>query len=99
MKGLIYSLLAPIYSVANQNAHSIVVTVVLESYRENTPSSELCLSTGNLPIIGVGGISSGKDAYEKIRAGASLVQLYTALIYEGPPLVKRIKRELTQLLR
>jgi dihydroorotate dehydrogenase len=49
-------------------------------------------------LIGVGGIASGADAYEKIRAGASLVQLYTALIYEGPNLVKRIKRELLQCL-
>jgi len=47
-----------------------------------------------LPLIGVGGISSGADAYEKIRAGASLVQLYTALAYQGPGLVARIKSEL-----
>ena len=54
---------------------------------------------GSLPIIGVGGVSSGQDAYDKILAGASLIQLYTALVYEGPPLVTRIKRELIQLLR
>ncbi|XP_038068303.1 dihydroorotate dehydrogenase (quinone), mitochondrial-like [Patiria miniata] len=57
------------------------------------------LTQGELPIIGVGGVSSGQDAYEKIKAGACLVQLYTALAYEGPPLVKRIKRELDELLR
>ena len=57
------------------------------------------LFTGTIPIIGVGGISSGKDAYEKIKAGASLVQLYTALIYKGPPVVTKIKRELDELLR
>jgi dihydroorotate dehydrogenase len=51
-----------------------------------------------LPLIGVGGIASGADAYEKIRAGASLVQLYTALAYQGPGLVARIKRELLDLL-
>ena len=45
-------------------------------------------------LVGVGGVSSGADAYAKIRAGASLVQLYTALAYEGPGLVARIKREL-----
>ncbi|HYM01553.1 MAG TPA: quinone-dependent dihydroorotate dehydrogenase [Stellaceae bacterium] len=56
------------------------------------------LTLGKLPIIGVGGIASGADAYEKIRAGASLVQLYTALIYHGPGLVGRIKRELAGLL-
>jgi dihydroorotate dehydrogenase len=54
---------------------------------------------GRLPLIGVGGVSSGRDAYRKIRAGASLVQLYTALIYNGPPLVNRIKRDLAELLR
>ncbi|MDB5366600.1 MAG: pyrD [Rhodospirillales bacterium] len=51
-----------------------------------------------VPLIGVGGVASGEDAYAKIRAGASLVQLYTALIYEGPSLVARIKRELAELL-
>lgn len=50
-------------------------------------------------LIGAGGVHDGASAYKKIRAGASLVQLYTALIYEGPGLVARIKRELVQLLR
>lgn len=49
-------------------------------------------SGGQLFIIGVGGIASAEDALEKIAAGASLVQIYTGLIYEGPGLVKRIKR-------
>eukprot|EP00058_Branchiostoma_floridae_P019413 XP_002604903.1 hypothetical protein BRAFLDRAFT_264353 [Branchiostoma floridae] len=57
------------------------------------------LTKGQLPIIGVGGVSCGADAYEKIRAGASLVQLYTAMAYQGPPVVNRIKRELEKLLR
>jgi dihydroorotate dehydrogenase len=56
------------------------------------------LTAGKLPIIGVGGVFSGVDAYDKIRAGASLVQLYTALVYRGPGLVQRIKRELAALL-
>jgi dihydroorotate dehydrogenase len=47
-------------------------------------------------LVGVGGVSSGADAYAKIRAGASLVQLYTALAYEGPGLVARITRELLE---
>ena len=51
-----------------------------------------------IPIIGAGGVSSGKDAYEKIRKGASLVQLYTALGYEGPGIVPRVKDELAELL-
>jgi len=49
-------------------------------------------SGGAFPIIGVGGIHSEKDALEKLKAGASLVQLYTGYIYEGPALVKRIKK-------
>ena len=54
---------------------------------------------GRLPIIGVGGIFSAEDAYEKIRAGASLVQVYTGLIYAGPSLPKRINTGLIRLLR
>lgn len=50
-------------------------------------------------IIGVGGISSAEDAYEKIRAGASLVQLYNALFYEGPGVFRNINRGLVKLLR
>ena len=49
-------------------------------------------SKGSFPIIGVGGIHSEKDALEKIKAGASLVQIYTGFIYEGPQLVKRINK-------
>jgi dihydroorotate dehydrogenase len=48
------------------------------------------LTEGKLPIIGAGGISSADDAYEKIRAGASLVQLYSALVYQGPGLIHEI---------
>ena len=44
------------------------------------------------PIIGVGGIHSAKDAIEKLEAGASLVQVYTGFIYEGPSLIKRINK-------
>ncbi|XP_074406735.1 dihydroorotate dehydrogenase (quinone), mitochondrial isoform X6 [Zonotrichia albicollis] len=57
------------------------------------------LTQGRVPIIGVGGVSSGQDALEKIRAGASLVQLYTALVFHGPPVVGTVKRELEELLR
>ena len=57
------------------------------------------LTQGKLPIIGCGGIFTAKDAYEKIRAGASLVQLYTSLIYEGPGVVRDIVRGLAGLLK
>lgn len=53
---------------------------------------------GALPLVAVGGIDSGAEAYRRIRAGASLVQLYTGLIYEGPGLLRRIARELDALL-
>jgi dihydroorotate dehydrogenase len=69
-----------------------------------TPSTAMLarvreLTGGRLPLIGVGGIASGADAYAKIRAGASAVQLYTGLIYAGTTLVTQIKRELVTLLR
>jgi len=54
---------------------------------------------GKIPIIGVGGVNSGKSAYEKIIAGASLLQLYTGLVYKGPMVVKEIKKELIQILK
>ncbi|KAL0457429.1 UNVERIFIED_CONTAM: Dihydroorotate dehydrogenase (quinone), mitochondrial [Sesamum latifolium] len=56
------------------------------------------LTKGKIPLIGCGGISSGEDAYKKIRAGATLVQLYTAFAYGGPALIPEIKAELAQCL-
>jgi dihydroorotate dehydrogenase len=53
----------------------------------------------NIPIIGVGGIDSGKSAYDKICAGASLLQLYTGFIYKGPTVAKDIKKDLIQILK
>ncbi|MEI6203611.1 MAG: quinone-dependent dihydroorotate dehydrogenase, partial [Enhydrobacter sp.] len=50
------------------------------------------------PLIGTGGVGSGADAYAKIRAGATLVQLYSEMVFEGPPLIRRIKDELEALL-
>ena len=52
---------------------------------------------GKIPIIGVGGIHSANDAIEKLKAGASLVQIYTGFIYEGPQLIKSIKKELVKI--
>jgi len=68
------------------------------------PSTELLRdmyrrTEGRVPLIGVGGVADGAGAYAKIRAGASLVQLYTALIFAGPDLIVRIKRDLLALLR
>ncbi|EEF35606.1 dihydroorotate dehydrogenase (quinone), mitochondrial isoform X1 [Ricinus communis] len=56
------------------------------------------LTRGKIPLIGCGGISSGEDAYRKIRAGATLVQIYTAFAYGGPALIPQIKTELAECL-
>ncbi|GLD96411.1 hypothetical protein PINS_up005094 [Pythium insidiosum] len=57
------------------------------------------LTGGRIPLIGVGGVSSGKDAYDKIKAGASLVQMYSCLVYDGPLAIPRAKKELVELLK
>jgi dihydroorotate dehydrogenase len=57
------------------------------------------LTGGKVPLIGVGGIASADDAYAKVRAGASLLQLYTALVYQGPALIPEIKAGLTARLQ
>ena len=67
-------------------------------------ANEVCRSLfrhlrGRLPIIGVGGIVTADDAYERIRSGAALVQVYTGLIYEGPRLVSQIARGLAERLK
>ncbi len=64
----------------------------------NTLRDVYRLSGGKIPLIGVGGIASAEDAYTKIRAGASLVQLYSALVYQGFGLVKNINDGLVALL-
>ena len=69
-------------------AHS---TAVLRRFRQRTQ--------GRVALIGVGGVRDGMGAYTKIRAGADLVQLYTGMVYGGPGLVGKIKRELAALLR
>jgi dihydroorotate dehydrogenase len=57
------------------------------------------LTKGQVPLVGVGGVTSGKDAYEKILNGASLVQVYTALVYQGPGVAQDIKDDLEKRLR
>ena len=56
-------------------------------------------SGGAIPLVGVGGIFSAEDAWARIRAGASLIQLYSAMVYEGPGIARRILRGLEQLMR
>jgi len=67
-------------------------TEVLKRFHEANGAAELAL-------IGAGGVASGADAYAKIRAGACVVQLYTALVYQGPGLIRRLKRDLAARLR
>ena len=55
------------------------------------------LTDGKVPIIGVGGIGSGRDAYDKLKAGASLVQIYSMMVYEGPGVVSRLRKELADI--
>ena len=57
------------------------------------------LTNGEIPLIGCGGVFTGEDALKKIKAGASLVQLYTSFAYDGPGLVPRVKRELFEALK
>lgn len=56
------------------------------------------LTNGTIPIIGVGGVGSGRDAYDKLKAGASLIQVYSMKLYEGPGVVSRIRKELADEL-
>ena len=54
---------------------------------------------GKIKIIGVGGVDSGLTAFEKISAGANVVQLYTGMVYKGPGIVKDMKKELISILK
>ena len=56
------------------------------------------LTRGQIPLMGVGGIFTAADAWEKIAAGASLIQLYTGFIYQGPRIAQQINKGLTRLL-
>ena len=56
------------------------------------------LTRGQVPIVGVGGVATGEQAYAKVRAGASLVQLYTSLALEGPAVIRKVKLELAACL-
>jgi dihydroorotate dehydrogenase len=56
-------------------------------------------SGGQIPLIGVGGISNADEAWERIRAGANLVQLYTAMVYEGPGIARRIALGLAERVK
>jgi hypothetical protein len=66
--------------------------------QRGTQTVQFVAERTDVPVIGVGGISSAEGAYEKIRAGASVVQLYTGLVYEGPGIARKINEGLLNLL-
>lgn len=88
-KGLKSELAAEAGGLSGRPLKDLSTQVLRDMYR---------LTDGSIPLIGVGGVESANDAYEKLKAGATLVQLYSALIYEGPALVPRIKRNLKALI-
>ena len=57
------------------------------------------LTNGQIPLIGVGGINNALECYEKIKSGASLIQLYSALTFEGPKIINKILIDLSNLLK
>eukprot|EP01025_Chloroclados_australasicus_P050417 TRINITY_DN5790_c0_g1_i1.p1 TRINITY_DN5790_c0_g1~~TRINITY_DN5790_c0_g1_i1.p1 ORF type:complete len:425 (-),score=54.77 TRINITY_DN5790_c0_g1_i1:309-1547(-) len=70
----------------------------LKELSTKTISTMYKLTNGKIPIIGSGGVENGRDAYEKIKAGASLIQVYTAMIYQGISVVPNIKQQLAKCL-
>ena len=72
-------------------------TVTLVGVLQRSLSSRKILN-GKIKIIGVGGVDSGRSAYEKFIAGANYVQLYTGMVFRGPNIVNMIKKELKELL-
>ena len=76
--------------LSGEPLHQISTNLIKKFYKQ---------LNGKIPIIGVGGVNSGKSAYEKIIAGASLLQLYTSFVYRGPLTAKDIKKELIQILK
>jgi len=73
--------------------------VPLRSASTQVIRSMYTLTKGKIPIIGVGGVSDAHSAYEKIRAGASLVQLYSGFVYKGPDIANQINRELLEYIK
>ena len=68
-------------------------------WRSSACATSAKATGGAIPLVGVGGIATAEDAWQRIRAGASLVQLYSAMVYEGPGLGARIVKGLEQLMR
>ena len=69
------------------------------AFRDRNPCVPRKASGGALALIGVGGIATAEDAWARIRAGASLVQLYSAMTYHGPGIARTITRSLTRLMK
>ncbi|KTG42201.1 hypothetical protein cypCar_00044291 [Cyprinus carpio] len=88
-------------SLRSENRPPVLVKIAPDlSTQDKQDIAEVIMEfVGKLPIVGFVGVASGQDALDKIRAGASLVQLYTALVYQGLPVVNKIKIELYILLK
>ena len=96
-------------NTTSQNRHNLLDTNKNEiGGLSGQPLKELSLkfiknfyksNKGKIPIIGVGGIDNGQSAFEKILAGATAIQLYTGMVYQGPGIVKIIKKELIEILK
>lgn len=84
---------------ANRNETGGLSGVPLRERSTEVIRQVYSLTNGKLPIIGSGGIFTAQDAYDKIRAGASLVEVYTALIYKGPELLRELTDGLKECLR
>jgi len=84
---------------ANRNETGGLSGIPLKERSTEVISKVYKLTDGKLPIIGSGGIFTAQDAYDKIRAGASLVEVYTALIYKGPELLRELTDGLKECLR
>ena len=76
--------------LSGQPLKNISTNLIKKFYKE---------TKGKIKIIGVGGVDSGKSAFEKITAGADAIQLYTGMVYKGPGIVKEIKKELISSLK
>lgn len=83
----------------NKNEQGGLSGVPLQDLSNNLIKKFYKIIGKKIPIIGVGGVNSGKSAYDKIRSGATLLQLYTGLVFQGPFIAKNIKKDLVFLLK
>ena len=81
-----------------RHGHYLLLAIPIEKKTTKVISEFHKVLNGKIKIIGVGGVDSGRGAYEKFLAGANYIQLYTGMVYRGPNIVNMIKKELKELL-